>query len=161
MKTLHWVLLALSGWLTLAALVETIEGYAFLDTFRLRVILAVSFVAICTVGAAKIISIGRQKQLPVRFYLVGIACFFATVGARSLAPSAQASVLIALTLSSVPYLILGLRASFRRPSSAGRVTGLDVLNRSVTRPRSAWKVTSTATRLEYVPDSSFVVDRAA
>ena len=32
MKTLHWVLLALSGWLTLAALVETIEGYAFLDS---------------------------------------------------------------------------------------------------------------------------------
>ena len=75
MKTLGWVLSALGGWLTLAALVETIEGYAFFDTFRVRVVLTVTYLVICTVGVAKIVSIGRRKQLPSRFFLVGIACF--------------------------------------------------------------------------------------
>ena len=143
MKTLSWVLFSLCGWLTLSALVETIEGYAFLDTFRLRVILAVTYLALCTVGVAKIISIGRSKHLPLRVFVVGIACFVAVAAVRSLVPSAQASILIALTLSSVPFLILGLRDCFGRRSSSIR------------------NAASPTARLEFVQEGSFAVDRAA
>ena len=114
------------------------------DTFRLRVILAVTCFGICTVAVAKIISIGRRKQLPLWVFVAGIVCFVAVAVGRFLVPSAQASILIALTLSCVPLLTVGLRGCFGRRSSSMRIA------------------TSPSARLECVQEGSFAAaDRAA
>lgn len=116
MKTLYWALLGFSGWLTVSALVQTIEDYALFDTFRLHVILAVTYLAICTIGAVKIISIGKRNKLSPRLVFVGLLCFGAAAAARSAAPSARTSIIIALTLCVAPYLILLLRGCIYRCS---------------------------------------------
>lgn len=116
MKTLYWALFGFSGWLTLSVLVHTIEYYALFDTFRLHVILAVTYLAICTIGAVKIISIGKRNKLPPRLVLIGLLCFGAAAAVCSAAPSARASVIIVLTLCVAPYLILLLRGCIHRCS---------------------------------------------
>ena len=116
MKTLYWALFGFSGLLTLSALAHTIEDQALFDTFRLHVFLSVTYLAICTLGAVKVISIGKRNQLPPRLVFAGLLCFGAAAAARSAAPSARTDIIIALTLCFAPYLILLLRGRIYRYS---------------------------------------------
>ena len=116
MKTLYWTLLGFSGWLTVSALVQTIDGYALFDTFRLHVVLAVTYLAICIIGAVKIVSIGKRNKLAPRLLFIGLLCVAAAAAARSAAPSARTDIIIALTLCFAPYLILLLRGRIYRCS---------------------------------------------